>query len=130
MSDKNDPKTVALAYLEAMGRKDFDAVSSLLAPDVVFKGPAATLSGAQEVSGAYKRFAPVLLRNELKRIFVDGNEVCLIYDFVTDTPSGAVPTVEWIRIENGKVSSIWLVTDHVRWPAVLSELGRRAGLQA
>ena len=130
MPDKRDPRTVAVAYLEAVGRKDFQALEGLLAPDVTFKGPSTTLTGAKEVAAAYQRFAPILLRNDLKKIFVDANEVGLIYDFVTDTPAGAVPTMEWLNIDNGRVRSIWLLTDHVRWPAALEELGRRAARKA
>ena len=126
MTDSKNPRAIALAYLDAAGRKDFQAFETLLAPDVTFRGPAATLSGARNVAAAYARFAPILVQNELKKVFVDANDVCLIYDFVTDTPAGAVPTVEWLAIEDGLVRSIWLVTDHVRWPAALEELGRRA----
>jgi ketosteroid isomerase-like protein len=126
MSDTNNPRKVAVAYLEAIGRKDFDAFERLLAPDVTFKGPAATLSGAPNVSAAYQRLAAILVRNDLEKAFVDGNEVCIIYNYVTDTPAGAVPTMEWLKIEDGKIRSIWLLTDHVRWPIALEELGRRA----
>jgi hypothetical protein len=124
MSD--NPRAIALAYLDAFGRKDFPAFEALLVPDVTFKGPAATLSGARAVAYAYRRLGSMLLHNDLKKAFVDGNDVCLIYDFVTDTAAGAVPTMEWLTIEDGKVISIRLLTDHVRWPAALAELGRRA----
>ena len=126
MSEKNDSKSVALAYLEAMTRKDFKAFRDLLAPDVVFTGPAATLEGAEAVVAAYRRLAAMLVRNEPRKVFSEGDEACVIYDFVTDTQVGAVPTVEWLRLENGKVRSIFLVTDHVRWPAALAELTRRS----
>jgi hypothetical protein len=128
MSDPTDPATVARAYLDAVSRKDFEAFQRLLAPEVTFTGPAAALSGPPAVAAAYRRFSAMLVRNDLKKTFVDGNEVCLIYDFVTDTPAGAVPTVEWLAIEGGKVRSIWLLTDHLRWPAALQELARRTEL--
>jgi hypothetical protein len=72
----------------------------------------------------------MLLRNDIKKAFVDGSEVCVIYDFVTDTAAGAVPTMEWMRVTNGKIQSIRLLTDHVRWPAALQELGQRAQKKA
>lgn len=125
MSEKNDPKRVALAYLDAMTRKDFDAFRDLLAPGVVFTGPATTLEGAPAVVAAYRRLSAMLLRNEPRKVFVEGDEACVIYDFVTDTAVGAVPTVEWLELEDGKVRSIFLLTDHVRWPAALQELTRR-----
>lgn len=126
MSNKTEPRAVALAYLEAAGRKDFASFSNLLAPNVTFKGPSAALSGAAEVVATFERLTPILLRNELRKAFVDGNEVCLIYDFVTDTSVGPVPTMEWLKIHDGKIESVSLLTDHVRWPVVLEELKRRA----
>ncbi len=53
--------------------------------------------------------------------------MCLIYDFVTDTPVGAVPTVEWLRVEDGRIRSVWLLFDRQPWPAVMEEVARRAG---
>lgn len=126
MSDTNDPKTVALAYLDAVGRKDFAAVGALLAPDVTFKGPVASLRGYREVAAAYQRVAAILVRNEPKKVFVDGEDVCLLYDFVTDTAAGAVPTMEWVSVKKGKIASIELLTDHVRWPVALEEARRRS----
>jgi ketosteroid isomerase-like protein len=130
MTENPDPKIVASRYLEAMSRRDFDEFERWLSPDVVFTGPGATLTGAREVTSAYQRLSSALIRNELRRLFVDGNEACIIYDFVTDTAAGAVPTVEWLKIDRGKIRSIWLVTDHVRWPRALEEIGRRAQLSA
>lgn len=126
MSDNTDPKRVALSYLEAMGRKDFEAFGALLAPGVVFEGPQTRLEGADAVVGAYRRLSAMLLRNEVRKVFVDGQEICVIYDFVTDTEVGAVPTMEWLELEQGKIRSIFLLTDHVRWPAALAELTRRS----
>jgi hypothetical protein len=130
MSEYSDPKTIATLYLDAMSRRDFRSFERMLSQDVLFTGPAGTLTGAQPVAGAYKRLSSVLVRNDLKRLFMDGNEACVIYDFVTDTPAGAVATVEWLKIGQGKIHSIWLVTDHVRWPLVLAEIARRAQLTA
>jgi ketosteroid isomerase-like protein len=125
MSNDNDARTVAHAYLEAFSRKDFDAFRRLLADDITFTGPTGKLSGAEAISTAYQRLAGMLVRNELRKTFVDKDEVCIIYDFVSDTAAGAVPTVEWLKVEHGKIRSIWLVTDHVRWPAALAELAQR-----
>lgn len=122
----NDPKSIALAYLDAVGRKDFAALDALLAPDVQFKGPAMTLTGAREYVSALGRLAPILVRNTVKRAFADGAEVCLIYDFVTDTAAGAVPTVEWLRVEEGRIRSITLYYDRVTFKPVFEEIGRRA----
>jgi hypothetical protein len=60
-------------------------------------------------------------------VFVDGDDAIVFYDFVTDTPVGAVTSVELLRFEDGKVREIDLVFERDRWPEVLEELGRRLG---
>jgi hypothetical protein len=130
MNHPHDPKSTALAYLDAVGRKDFEAFDRLLAPDVTFQGPNADLAGKAAVSAAYRKLGGMLVRNELRKAFVDGSDVCVIYDFVTDTAAGAVRTSEWLVIEGGLVRSIRLLTDHVRWPKALAEYMSRKQPQA
>jgi len=123
----HDPTEVALAYIEACGQKNLDAVAALLAPDVRFAGPGGTVTGSAPYLAVLRRLGPVWLRSEVKRVFHDGPEVCVIYDFVTPTPAGAVPIVEWLRIENGKVASVTLFFDRVAFKPASDDLARRAG---
>jgi hypothetical protein len=51
--------------------------------------------------------------------------VLVVYDCVTDTPVGAVPTAEWLTIEDGQVRSIQLLFERERWPEALAELEKR-----
>jgi hypothetical protein len=122
----NDPKGIALAYIDACGRKDLDAVAPLLAPDVVFVGPSNTVTGATPYLAVLRRIGPVWVRSDVKKVFADGPDVCVIYDFVTDTPAGAVPIVEWLRIEAGRITAIKLFFDRVTFKPASDELARRA----
>jgi ketosteroid isomerase-like protein len=119
------PKNVALAYLDAVSRKDFDTVASLLAPNLAFDGPAMQTRSAEPYLAALHRIGAVLLRNEVKKVFADGAEVCIVYDFVTDTKAGAVPIVEWLRIEEGRIASIVLFFDRLLWQPAAEEVARR-----
>ena len=121
-----DPKSIALAYIDACARKDFDALPSLLAPDMTFAGPGNALTGAEPYLAVLRRIGAVWVRSDVKKVFVDGNEVCVIYDFVTDTPAGAVPTVEWLSIEDGRVGSVRLFFDRVTFKPAADEVARRA----
>lgn len=123
----SDARAVSVEYIEAVGRKEFDRVIRLLHPDVEFRMPGRELRGAQEYVAALRRLAPVLLRNEVTKVIAEGKDVGVFYDFVTDTPVGAVPSVEWITVEDGRIRSIWLVFHSQPWPAVLEELSRRVG---
>jgi hypothetical protein len=113
-------------YLGSIGRHDFDALATLLHPDLAFVGPFVTLHSADEYVAAYRRLALVLEGTVLRKTFVDGDELCLIYDFVTDTPAGAIPFVEWIRVEDGRIRSIQLTFDRVQFEPARTELFRRA----
>jgi ketosteroid isomerase-like protein len=119
-------KDLALAYLEAVGRKEYREVEGLLAPDLAFKGPAMSRSTARDYIEALKKLGAIHVRNDVKHVFVDGEDVCVIYDFVTDTGAGALPTIEWLKVVDGKIRAINLYYDRVPWKAVMDELTQRA----
>jgi hypothetical protein len=120
-----DRKKRALEYLDAVGRQQYDRVEQLLAPDLRFKGPAMTRTSAQDLIGALKRLAAIHVRNEIKRVFVDGDDVCVIYDFVTDTAAGALPAIEWLRFDGERIRSIDLYYDRLPWQTVMAAIAER-----
>jgi ketosteroid isomerase-like protein len=123
---KKEPKALARDYLDAVGNKEFNKLDELLAPDLKFSGPSMTRSTAQDFIAALKRLGAIHVRNDVKRVFADGDEVCLIYDFVTDTPAGALPTIEWLTFSEGRIRSINLYYDRVPWKTVMDEIAQRA----
>lgn len=122
-----DPKSIALAYIEACGRKEFDKVAELLAPDMKFVGPGNAWSGAAPYLAVLRRIGAVWVRSDVKKVFVDGPDVCVVYDFVTDTPAGAVPIVEWLHVEGVRIASVTLIFDRVAFKPASDEIARRAG---
>ena len=121
-----DAKQVALEYIEACGRKDYDIVGRLLSPSVNFVGPGNAVTGAAPYLAVLRRLGPVWRRSDVKKVFVDGNEVCVIYDFVTDTPAGAVPIVEWLRVKDGQIASVNLFFDRVAFKPAADEIAHHA----
>ena len=119
------PEAIALAYLDAVAKKELDRVASLVTSDVRFVGPANSFTGAPELLAAFRRISAIHLKSDVKRVFSDGNEVCVIYDFVTDT-AGALPCVEWLRLEGGKICEVKLFYDQVPWIEIRKEMTRRA----
>ena len=121
----SDPESVALMYLDAVGQKRFERIAELLDPEVEFEGPNMCLRGAREFVGALRRIGPILARNDLRKAFVDGRDVALIYHFVTDTAVGAIPCVEWLTIDGGRIRQVRLIFHTAVWPAVVAELNAR-----
>lgn len=121
-----DPKAIALAYIEACGRKDLQTVERLLASNVSFVGPGNAVTGAAPYLSVLKRLGPVWQGSEVHKAFVDGADVCVLYDFVTNTPAGKVPIVEWLSIENDRIASVRLFFDRVSFKPAADELARRA----
>lgn len=121
----NDPKSIALAYIDACGRKDLEAVAPLLAPDMNFISPGNTLTGAAPYLAVLRRLGPVWVRSDVKKVFTDGAEVRVFYDFVTDTLAGSIPIVEWLRIEGGRIASVNLIFDRATFKPAGDELARR-----
>ena len=122
----HDPKSVALAYIDACGRKDLATVEGLLSPDVTFVSPGNDVKGAAPYLAVLRRLGPVWVRSDVKKVFADGNDVCVIYDFVTPTAAGNVPLVEWLRVENGRITSVALFFDRLQFKPASDELARRA----
>jgi hypothetical protein len=121
----SDPKAVSVAYIEAVGDKRLDELASLLHPRLEATIDDRTFNKDEWIA-ALHRLAPILERNVVRHTVVAGEQVSVSYDFVTDTPVGAVPSVEWLGIEDGQIRTIRLMFQTERWPEVMEELARRA----
>ena len=117
----------ARAYVEAAGTGAPVALEDLLHPDVEFQGPYVTLQGAPAYVAALARLAPIRVRHDVRKTFVEGTEACVLYEFVTDTAAGVVPMIEWLAFEDGRVRSIRLYFDREQFAPARAELARRAG---
>lgn len=64
----------------------------------------------------FGKLDPIILRNDIKQLIVEGNKAFVLYDFVTDTEVGSVLTGEFLTVEEGRIRSITLLFDWRRWP--------------
>jgi hypothetical protein len=126
MNSQMDARSLALAYIEAVGQKHFDRVAELVDSDVELVTSGPSIHGAPDYVAALRRLAPIIVRNDVRATIVDGNDVAVFYDFVTDTPAGAVPTAEWLTTSDGRISRSRLIFDKQHWPLAIAELMRRS----
>ncbi len=51
--------------------------------------------------------APITKRIEHRKMFIDGDEVCVIYNFVTTMDAlGSTRIAQWMKIKMGKTASL------------------------
>ena len=112
-------------YIDLVGSHDLGPLDELFADDLVAVTNGAKFGKAEWIV-ALRRLLPAIVRNEIRHVFVDGDDACLIYDFVTDTDAGAVPCVEWITVTGDQISSIELIFEKANWAHVAAALQERA----
>ncbi len=123
-------RDLVTSYVQAVSEHRWDAFRALIDPDAEFTLGDNTLKGADAFVGGFLRLAPIILRNDIRKVFVDGNDACVIYDFVTDTPAGAVISIEYLKVKEGRIASSLLVFERLHWTEALAVLKERTERQA
>lgn len=100
-------KEVVMSYVRAMDQHQYDKATELIDDNVKIIGPAGeAFGGPQGFIEMMKKFPG---RYDIKKMFVDGDEVCLLYDFVTDGLT--VYMSSWYRVRNGRIEFIRTIFD-------------------
>src|SRR5215475_6303404 len=76
-----------------------------------FRGPIDTFHKPEPYLEALKRLHPIIQRIDILKMFADGNDVCVLYDMVTNTPIGTAFICEWYQVKGDKISSVRVVFD-------------------
>lgn len=99
---------IVRAYFDAIANRDFQRVRSLLADnDFSTRSPISTFDNADAYVADISRIGPILENIEQRKIFVDGDDVCAILDYVTRMDRRLVsPVAHWFHLANGKIVSI------------------------
>ena len=125
-----DPRELVTSYIQAVGERRLEALPPLLEQDAQFTLGDNTVRGRDAFVGAFRRLLPIIDRNEIRHLFIDGDEACVVYDFVTNTPVGPVLSVEHIQLRNGRIASSTLVFERLHWAEVMAVLIEREAAQA
>jgi len=114
-----DARSVVDDYMKHLRSKDLAEQRKLLKDDLSFEGPFDKFNRADDYHQALSRLAPMVDDIEVKKIFIDGNDACVIYDMITRTPVGTAPIVEWHTVEGDKISAIRVFFDARPWAAAM-----------
>lgn len=119
-------KMLVSDYITAAGLWQYKLLREYLHPDFEFNG-ALHLHSANDYLKMIKEHAQsgpakIVLKNDIKAIFADGNEACVIYDVITDTAVESVPFFEKIIIKDGKIVSTEVKFDRYRMKQLMQEV--------
>jgi hypothetical protein len=121
-----DVHDLVTSYIRAVGEGRLEALPPLVDRDIEFRFGDTLVRGTDAFVSSFERVTQVLLRNDIRKVFVDGDEACVIYDFVTDSAAGAVVCFEHIKVRNGRIASILLVFERLHWNEVVAEIAARS----
>jgi len=99
------------SYQAALGKGDFATARKLMQDNMTFQGPLDTFNTADEYLESLKKLAAIVQRIDLKKVFGDGDDVCVLYDMVTNTPAGTAFIAECYQVKGGKIAALRVVFD-------------------
>jgi hypothetical protein len=127
----NSVRDLVMGYVSAAGDKRFDRLAELVHPNATLDGTVkAQARGAEAFVEGFRNLGPIIARNEVRELIVEGDRAFVLYDFVTDTPVGPVLCGELLTVDGELIKSSTLIFDWRRWPEVLHELQARTGSAA
>jgi hypothetical protein len=88
-----DAGQVTEGFFDAWTGKDFQRARGLLHDDVSFEGPIDSFSDADSYLASLRQLSGIVTGAEKRKVFVDGDDVCVIYDLKT-TPVPSSRTCE------------------------------------
>ena len=68
-----DTHELVTSYIRAVGERRLEALPPLLEPDAEFTLGDNTFRGREAFVGAFRRLLPIIERNEIRHLFVDGD---------------------------------------------------------
>jgi hypothetical protein len=105
-----DARQVAEDFFDAWTGKDFERARGLLHDYVSFEGPIDRFSDADSYLASLRRLSGIVTGAEKRKMFVDGDDVCVICDLMT-APVPSSRTCEWYQVRDGRIASVSVVFD-------------------
>jgi SnoaL-like domain len=102
---------IAEKFIRSIAAGEFETAGQLLGSDFSFEGPFDSFGSAEPYLAALQRLHAMVLGVKIRKVFVEGDDVCVLYDLNTNSPAGTAFVCEWMRLRGGKIASIRAVFD-------------------
>jgi len=96
---KEDAKEVVISFLKALNSEDFKAARIFADDNIKFIGVLGSRDGAEAY---FKDMEKMKLKYDVKKIFVDNNDVCVFYDI--NMSGKNIFSCGWYHVDNGKIN--------------------------
>jgi hypothetical protein len=106
----HDPATVATTYFDAWKANDFHTMRSMVADDVIFEGPLATLVGAEDYIKGIRGLSQIISEIVILKVFVEDQDVLTWYEMRT-TLAFPAAVANWVHVEEGKITALRVAFD-------------------
>jgi ketosteroid isomerase-like protein len=102
---------IVQSFKQALAKGDVAAARRWLHDDLSFRGPIDAFDAPEPYLAALAKLHPIVERVEVRKLFADEEDVCLLYDMVTRTPAGTAFIAEWLTVRGERIASIRTVFD-------------------
>ncbi|MCY7340426.1 MAG: nuclear transport factor 2 family protein [Pseudonocardia sp.] len=110
-ADRTDPRTLAATYFRAWADKDFTTLRTVLADDVSFRGPLATVDGVEDCLRGLQGMSTIVTDIVVRHVFADESDVLTWFDLHTTVTEQRVVTANWSHVADGRISRIRVTFD-------------------
>ena len=102
-------KEIVMSFLKAIGEQDYKTARSYVTDNVSFYAPdGSPLEGSEAY---FKGLEPLRLKYDIKKVFSEGNDVCVIYDINFSARQIVVFACGLYQFQNSKINSIRVLFD-------------------
>jgi hypothetical protein len=101
-----DAKEVVLSFIKALNEEHFEDAKAYANDKLKFIGVLGTRDGAEAYFSDMRKMR---LKYDIKKIFVDLDNVCLWYDI--NMSGKIIPSCGWYHVEDGKISWFKVIFD-------------------
>jgi hypothetical protein len=114
---------VIVRFLTALQHRDFDAVEGCLSPGPFrYVGPTRRFDDARSFVDDISRIGTILTRIEIRRVFVDGDEGCVVFNFGSTLPELDNTRVAlWFQVRDDRLASIEVFYDSYPYSRMFEE---------
>ena len=105
MSEHETAAELARGWIEAWIRMDLEWLRERLAVDFVHVSPLGRLEGRDHyLDTVVPMAAKSVLELTIKQVIASGDQAAIWFE--NRTPQGAVPSCDWVRVQDGKIQEI------------------------